>query len=212
MLVNNEVYDIDLSQNLFAYKMKQVMPINISFTPFIESRDGDLFHISDMFAIVDEEGYDYLTENFRPLLGFSLFKPNILETVEDLFLGDKNLYISEFMAPALTELLEIIDERDVIRSSVNSACFYEICSEDGVNEFIDIMNSTIDRLFEKFNNHIKEVEEWLELRYEEMGMIFQSNYTFSHISEPDLLLDFDGKFCGIFRTKLATTYFLPNGL
>jgi len=212
MIVNNTIYDIDLSKNQFAAKVKKISPMTISIIPYIENSNGDTFPITHMKEIIEQHGVDFLLENYEPSFGFSLFKEKDFKKIKQVFLDDRRLYFNEFATPSFQSLFQIIGRENYLEDVLSTNAYDEIEDMEDAEEYIKYIQDCIDNVFEDLNNDINLVDKWFETRYEIIGSLMQTDYVFTHIKTPNLVLDFDGKNCGIFRTKLATTYFLPNGI
>lgn len=211
MLVNEEIYNLNLSDNLFLSRVKKFIPITISFIPRIEYK-GEQYPISNIIKVIESRGCDYLIENFEPTITFALFKEEEQPILNAIFLNDMNEFKNNFATPVLKKLLDIIGGPSVLEDLLLSNIFFEIRDSVDAEDFIEYMDDGIDSIFEMFNEHIDEVEEWLRWTYNALGETWQLNYVRKRLEMPDLILDFDDKLCGVFKTELATTYYLPNGL
>lgn len=211
MLVNEKIYNIDLSDNLYLSKIKNIIPITVSFIPRLEYR-GKQYPISRIIKIIEDKGADFLIENCEPTVAFSLFRESDEKVLKSIFLNDMNAFKRDFATPVLQNLLNIIGGERVIENLLIENIFFEIRDVTHGYEFIEYMTDGINSIFKMLNDHINEVDEWCRDTYDILGEIWQLNYIYSRMKSPDLILDFDNKLCGVFRTEIATTYYLPNGL
>lgn len=212
MIENSKVYDLQLPSNDYVMKVKNMIPIVISITPYLENEFGVLQPLSNIIDILENEGCDVLLEKYQPSFGFSLFRKKDDRRVYDLFMGDKQLCATEFIKPSLDILMEIIGKQGCLEDILETHIYDEIRDVHDAHDFIEYINDSINDLFNHLNKNKSIVDKWFESRYEILGSLIQTNYVFNNIESPDTILDFDGKSCGIFKTVIATTYFLPNGL
>lgn len=213
MLINGEIYNLDTSSNIFVSKIKEKFPIQISFIPYIRNKyDNKKYELDEICDIIDDEGLKSLVDNYEPVILFSLFKNNDLVYIAKNLFRDSKIFLYNFVFPSLDKLLKIINEPYYIAEIIENSNFENINSIESTIKFATYMYDSIDKLFEKLNDHIEEVEKILEETYMTLGYLYQLNYLSDNIVHPDLILNFNKKSCGIFRTDIGTTYLLPNGL
>lgn len=215
-VINNEIYDMDLSDNPYVWKIKQEIPLVITFE-YTLSKNNKMFLLDDIYDIVDKYSYEYLTEKFHIGLRFSLFRESETNKVVHLFLDNAEYMISGFILPFLEKLMYILYDDDqafdnIFDNSNIVELFENISCDEDIDHLINIAKKEIDFIFEKINEKIESFEEWLIESYEFLGSLIQATYVFDNIKTPDKILEFDNKVCGIFRSRISTTYFLPNGI
>lgn len=213
-IINGVPYKFDLSHNLYAYRAMKEIHLAISFTPCIINKYNDnIILLKDMYDVFSYIGLNKL-QDYTPHLAFSLFKESDKGKVLHLFMDDVELMAYDFLLPAMEEIKEIIlDDED------DSDLFYDMQSGfKDISNLADIidyaMNAklSVDNIFKKINENKEEIEMFLEERYTLIASLIQNAYVFDNICNPDFILDFDGKNCGVFCSNISTTYFLPYGI